>query len=94
MPRKPRIIPTATPESLRHDEWILRWSREYLAEPDVVTVVPVIGPHSVDIIVIGIDRIRFVEVKGAKAQLTPLEKRVQQVVKGTPLLTYELRRYG
>ena len=84
----------ATPETLLHDEWLLRWAREYLANPNVVTVVPVIGPHSIDIIVFEKNHIRFVEVKGRKAQQSNLERKLQTVVEGKPKLTYELRRYA
>jgi len=91
--KRKRVRLEATPQSLQHDEWILRWAREYLEDPDVVTVAPVIGPHSIDLIVFEKGAIRFIEAKGAKAQQSPLEKHVQEVIERTPMLTYEIRRY-
>lgn len=87
--------PYATPDTLLHDEWLLRWAREYL-EAGALTVAPVVGPHSIDIIVFDQKEgeIRFVEVKGRKAAQSPLEKKLQAFVQTQPGLRYELRRYG
>ena len=89
------LTPQASPEQLQHDEWILRWTREYLAQKNVLTALPILGPHSVDIVVFydHPPAIMFVEVKGAHAKPSPLESHVKRIIQSRPKLGYEIRRY-
>jgi len=80
-------------DSLRHDEWLLRFAYDFLEKEETVTVAPVIGPHSIDLIVFQQGKIRFIEVKGPSGSLTPTEKKLKALIESHPALTYEVLRY-
>jgi len=92
-PSKRDIDVYATLDSLRHDEALLSVARKILASDQTITVAPVIGPHSIDLITFEKGLIRFIEIKSPHANLSPLEARVKQLVESQPPLKYEIRRY-
>ena len=83
----------ATLDSLRHDEELLSVARKILASEQTITVAPVIGPHSIDLITFEKGLIRFIEIKSPHASLSPLEAKVKQLVESQPPLKYEVIRY-
>jgi hypothetical protein len=84
----------ATVDTLRHDEALLSVARKILTGEQTITVAPVIGPHSIDLITFEKGLIRFIEIKGAHGSLSPLEAKVKQLVESQPPLKYEVVRYG
>lgn len=83
----------ATMDSLRHDEALLSVARKILASEYTITVAPVIGPHSIDLITFEKGLIRFIEIKGPHGSLSSLEKKVKALVESRPQLRYEVVRY-
>ena len=88
-----RLQILTTLETLRHDEEIFKLARIFQNAADCLTTVPVIGNHSIDIIIFGRDQIRFIEVKGPSGSLTPTEKKLKALIESHPTLTYEVMRY-